>query len=263
MKWPFKRSSRKDPRREHGVEGLVDLHSHVLPGVDDGAVSLQETTELLDGMAELGYATVVATPHFDNDAMTPSIDQQLRSIEEISHARGSRAPELLPGAEIPFDERFIESARLEKLPRIGAGSAYLLEFGFQPGSVPRGIEDILFRFQIRHGTIIIAHPERISDFQRNMERLELLIRAGCLLQVDLLSFVGKHGQSVVRTSRELLEKGCIHVLSSDIHGPGDLEGLSRAIDRVVSWDEARARKLLSTNPRKVVEGRSDEVQEDA
>lgn len=261
MAWFRKRKKSEVSFGERVPEGLVDLHSHVLPGLDDGPQTLEESTELLDGMAELGYKLVVATPHFDIETQTPTVERQRGLIEELTAVRGGRDPALLPGAEVPFDERFLPLAREGKLPRLGKKPGYLLEFGFQPGSVPRGIEEVLFRFQIKQGTIVVAHPERIADFHRDMERLTLLIRAGCLLQVDLMSLAGKYGNAAQGMARELLDNGYVHVLASDVHAEQDLSRLESAIAEVLDWNEEAAIRLVATNPRKIVEGLFDEVRD--
>lgn len=269
MKWLFKRKSLQPAPGENNRRGFVDLHSHVLPGIDDGAANLEESMLLLDGMARLGYETVVATPHFDNGSLSPGVQQQQLLIEQLNAARQGRAPAVLTGAEIPFDEQFMSRARAGQLPMLGPGPhsgsepVYLLEFGFQPGSVPLGIEEALFRFQIKQGKIVVAHPERISDFQRDLNRPLLLIRSGCLLQVDLMSLAGHYGQPALRAARQLLEHGHVHLLASDVHKPQDLEDLEAAIDHVLEWDENQGMKLLGNNPRKVIDGLLDEIGDNA
>jgi len=259
MPWPFKKTKPVSSFREIVPKGLIDLHSHILPGVDDGPASSHETIAILDGMAALGYVSVACTPHFNNDALTPDTPTQEGLILEIASRRSNKPPDLLTGAEVLFDDRFILAEEQGRIPRIGSGRTYLIEFGFNPGSVPPGIEEMFFRFQVREGTFILAHPERNPDFVRDPSRLEQVAHAGALLQIDLLSLSGKYGRKTRRTAWEFLEEGLADIVASDLHSQAELNGLERALKDLAEWDKEEFVRLASSNPLKILQDRPNEV----
>ncbi len=248
--------------RDIAPEGLYDLHSHLLPGLDDGAADLEESHVMLRRFKELGYVTVVATPHFDNSSLMPSVSIQKELITQLSSIREDTVPELLTGAEIIFDDVFFENEKQRNLPQIGKGRVYLIEFSFSPGTIPLHVEDFAFRFRVKGGTLILSHPERFSDFQRDPERLALLSRAGVLLQIDLMSLAGKYGRKAKRMASTLLEEGKADLVSSDLHHPGELRGLGESLRELAELGEEEFVRLTSLNPRLILEGRLDEVVRD-
>ncbi len=259
MPWPFKKPKPVSSFRELAPKGLVDLHSHILPGLDDGPSSSHETITILDGMANLGYVSVACTPHFNNDALTPDTSTQEKLVQEISSRRSNKLPELQTGAEVLFDDTFLPLEEQGRIPRIGSGRVYLIEFGFNPGSVPPGIEEMIFRFQVKEGTLILAHPERNADFVRDPSRLEQVAHAGALLQIDLLSLCAKYGRKTKRIAWEFLEEGLADIVASDLHSQAELSGLERALRDLSDWDKEEFVRLASTNPLKILKGRTNEV----
>jgi tyrosine-protein phosphatase YwqE len=259
MPWPFKRSKQGPSFAECAADGLYDTHGHFLPGCDDGARNMDETVTMLDGLASLGYVRVTATTHFSTDSMIPDLKTQTALIEEISHKRGGAKPEVLTGAEILFDNVFVSREEEGKLPRIGTGRTYLVEFGFHLGGLPPGIEEMVFRIQARGITLVLAHPERYIEFYRDPARLETLHQAGMLLQMDLLSLAGEHGPEIEKLAESFLAKGIIDLAASDLHRPNQLESLEKALEKLVGWDKDEFVRLASVNPRYVLEGFPDEV----
>lgn len=239
--------------------GFVDLHSHVLPGVDDGAVDSSEALAMLDGLAALGYAAVVATPHREA-AHGPGLDADWAArFDELARKRGTAPPALRLGAEVLFDDAFLAAEREGLIPRIGAGRVYLVEFGFQRGGIPRGAEESAFRFQVRGGTLVLAHPERFADLQQEPARVDLLRRAGMLLQVDALSLVGECGAPARRLAWELIEDKKADIVATDIHRPDDLGLIEGALTELAHWSADELVRLAATNPRLVLDGQVEGV----
>ncbi len=240
--------------------GLVDLHSHILPAVDDGARDIDDSLRLLDGLAELGYTEVAATPHFNNGQLSPALKYQRQLIAQIDGARSTRVPVVFPAAEIRFDDQFVNGESSGGFPSLGSGNTYLVELGLYPGGVPPHLEKLAFQFTARGITLVLAHPERYADFRSNVTILESLSRSDVLLQLDLLSLVGRHGAKVKRLAWSLLEQGLFDLASSDIHRPADLSELHSALKSLHSWDEQEFVRLTSTNPRLVLEGHPEEIE---
>jgi protein-tyrosine phosphatase len=259
MPWPFRKPKKSYSLEEIAPNGLFDIHSHILPGLDDGARTWEESVDMARGYAGLGYVKIAATPHFDirEDEIELAVLSEM--VETLIERAGEHCPIIVAGGEVLFDERFDELASENRLPRIGVGDCHLFEFGFGPGSIPPGIEDFTFRFQIKRGTLILAHPERYSDFQKDPKRLHLLARSGVLLQVDLMSLTGAYGQKARRMALELFEGGHIDIAASDLHRADDLPVLRRGLQVLAEMDRSEFKRLVSNNPRAVLAGRLDDV----
>jgi protein-tyrosine phosphatase len=259
MPWPFKRSKKGPSFVGIATDGLYDIHCHLFPGFDDGARNMDDTVAMLDGLESLGYVCVAATSHFSRRDMIPNLKTQTGLIEEISQKRGHSEPEILTGAEIFFDDRFSSDEEMGTLPRIGKGRAYLVEFGFHEGGVPAGIEEAVSKLHDSGLTLVLAHPERFVDFLRDRSRFEAFYQAGMLMQVDLLSFVGKHGKAVKMLAQFLFDKGVIDFVASDLHRPSELDSLEQALEDLAKMDQDEFIRLASINPRHLLEGRPDQV----
>ncbi len=230
---------------------MIDLHCHWVPGIDDGARTLEEGSDILRRLRRLGFEHVVATPHmrpglFDNSAA------ELRSAFERARTQLSATPErpelvavtqpagaagLLPEVSLScehyFDEVVLQRIlRGEALPYPG-GNAILLEFyevAFSPA-----VEQSLFRIQRLGLTPVIAHPERYRPLWSQPDRLSRLVELGCVALLDACALVGKYGQQVQACAITLLERELYGAACSDAHRPADVDELERALQ----WIEAR------------------------
>jgi protein-tyrosine phosphatase len=263
MPWPFKRPKQFPVFSEVFKEGLVDLHSHVLPGMDDGATDISESIAMLDGLAALGYTCVASTPHFDSATLSPDKDAQENLIGEISSKRQGRPPRVITGAEAIFDGLFVAEEEKGNIPRIGMTRLYLVEFHFNHGSVPIGTEEAVFRFQVKGGVLILAHPERIPDLQSDVVRMRAIQSAGALLQVDLMSVAGKYGDLAREIALDLIEEGVADLVSSDLHCASDLEALDGSLDQLAKWNRDELARLASANPRLLLEGGPEKMRRNA
>jgi protein-tyrosine phosphatase len=201
---------------------LVDLHCHLLPGLDDGPATVDESVGLAAELAGGGVTTAVCTPHFRRDHPRV-VPRELRPLcDRLSEAIGQAGIQLevLPGAEVDL-HRGIEATDAElKLASLGQrGSALLVETPYSRlGSL---FEEQLFELQVRGYTLLLAHPERNGAFQQDPDRLAALVQRGVLVQVTASSLARPPAKSRSgRTARALMEAGLAHVISSDAHGPG-------------------------------------------
>ncbi len=211
---------------------MIDLHFHLLAGIDDGPATIAESLALARCAQERGVETIVATPHvswrYDNDAATIArlVDQANAALAEA----GSGVS-VVGGAEIAMT-RAVDLSAEELAPlTLGAGPWLLLECPFSASVV--GLDTLAFELQEQGHRILLAHPERCPAFASDPELLEGLVRAGALTSITAGSLVGRFGATARRLAHELLEAELVHNVASDAHDlerrpPGTFAELERA-----------------------------------
>ena len=209
---------------------MIDLHSHVLPGLDDGTRSLDEACELAQVLAADGVHTVAATPHVREDYPTQpeAIERGVEALREELSRRGIEV-ELVTGAEVALDPAStLDHATLVRYSYGGRGAYLLLEFPYTEW--PLALHGVIHRLLGLGLTPVLAHPERNHAVQRNPERLQELVATGALVQVTSSSVLGTFGSGSRRCALELLRSGTAHLLASDAHDAVSRDvRLSRAI----------------------------------
>jgi protein-tyrosine phosphatase len=197
---------------------VIDLHCHVLPGLDDGPATMPAALAMAEAAVAKGTNVLVATPHIDHTwRVRPELIRERASA--LRHALRDQgvALELASGAEIALSRLAdLTSDELSGL-RLGSGPYLLLEC---PLSTTAGDFDrLLLTIRARGESIVLAHPERSPLFQREPERLTGLVEAGLLCAITAGSIEGAFGQAVRRFSVELLRDGLVHAITSDAHDP--------------------------------------------
>ncbi len=236
------------PPRQAG-SSYVDLHCHILPGVDDGARDLEESLELVTGLVELGFTRLVATPHLRPGVFDLPVAELRARHAEFSTWLADTCPkaEVTLSAEHYYDD--VNHRRLlcgEGLP-YPAGHAALVELG--SGEFPSYLERRLAELIRARLVPVLAHPERCRSLTESSEPLARLLDLGVLALLDLGALVGGYGARAETSAHRLLEEGCYFAACSDAHRPSDLEMVRRAIERLgqLVGDEER-RELLSSAP---------------
>jgi protein-tyrosine phosphatase len=201
---------------------VIDLHCHVLPGIDDGPATIAGSLALARAAAAAGTSVLVATPHiswrYRNDAQTitqlvAEVNRSL-AVEQVTTPDGA-ALEIRPGAEIALTQIIdIEPAELAQLG-LGGGEWLLVEPPFTP--VATGLDTILLDFIDRGHRIVLAHPERCPAFQHRPDMLAMLVDAGVLTSITAGSLVGQFGGEARRCALELAQAGLLHNVASDAH----------------------------------------------
>ena len=210
---------------------MIDLHCHVLAGIDDGPETIEGSIALALAAAELGIHTIVATPHvswrYDNDSVTIA-----RLVEEpnAAFAAAGVAVDVLPGAEIPIT-RAPELAPEElSALTLGPGPWMLVECPFT--SVAIGLDTLVLELQEEGHGIVLAHPERCPAFHRDPGMLESLVASGVLTSITAGALVGRFGNRVQHFALGLVEAEMVHNVASDAHDsqqrpPGMIEELEK------------------------------------
>ena len=197
---------------------MIDLHCHVLPGVDDGPATLADSLALCRAAVAAGTDTIVATSHVSWDwpgVTSHVIAEGVERVNEALRAEGIGV-EVVPGAEVALTRAAdLDDGELVAL-RLGGGPYLLVECPYSPAAA--GFEVILSGIASRGHRIVLAHPERCPAFQRDPELLRSFVGSGMLTSLTAGAFVGRFGRDVERFARRLLEEGLVHDIASDGHG---------------------------------------------
>ena len=198
---------------------MIDLHSHILPGVDDGVRTVQEALALARAAVADGVRVLAATPHVREDYPT-SADTMERLVAEVrDRLREESIPlDLRTGGEVALDR--LELLGEDEIRRFGLGgnpSYLLVEFPYV--GWPLAVEQQVAELKERGVTAVLAHPERNSDVQARPERLRGAVEAGALVQLTAASVDGRLGRPTRATAFALLEHGLAHMVASDAHAP--------------------------------------------
>jgi protein-tyrosine phosphatase len=226
---------------------MIDLHSHILPGLDDGPETLEGSLELARAALDDGTELIAATPHVRDDYPTTAAEME-SAVEEVRTALSDAGVglELRPGGELALER--LDELEPTELRRFGLGGSakYLLVESPYYGW-PLDLEERLFRLQATGMTPVLAHPERNAEVQAEPERLRPLVERGALVQLTAASVDGRLGRRPQQTSSLLLELGLAHLLASDAHAPAvRAAGLSAAARSL--GDQALARWLTGDVP---------------
>jgi protein-tyrosine phosphatase len=199
---------------------FVDLHSHVLYGLDDGAPDEATTLAMLDGLATLGIAEQCVTPHQRAGHYLPSWDRIEATLAAVEHVRRPDHPTLRLGAENMWDDVFVARIAANQIPGYRNTCAFLVEI--PPPLLPPGMLDHLFKLRLQRMVPVLAHPERYQPLWDN-DDLARSLRRVCAFVVDLGAVAGFHGRRETRAARHLLEIGLACGVATDLHHIGDLQ----------------------------------------
>lgn len=196
--------------------GYVDIHSHVLPGIDDGAQKIKDAEFLLESMIDFGFSKVITTPH----TMKNVWDNTTETIKNAHHLVQDELPELSKkvvlncASEYFLDENLMQLAQQENLLTL-KDNFILIEMSYL--NAPIQLYDFLFELQLKGYQLVLAHPERYNYFHSNKKEFAKLKKAGCLFQLNLLATVGYYGKNVAETADYLLKENLYDFVGSDIH----------------------------------------------
>ncbi len=231
---------------------MIDLHAHLLPGVDDGPRTLAESLEIVRDAAADGTETIAATPHVRDDYPTaPETMERLVAELRTAAREAGIGVEILAGGEL--DLAFLRTLDDGELARFGLGGTGLLLVEFPYAGWPLGLEDTLFRLRLRDFRVALAHPERNAEVQAKPERLRPLVDAGAAVQLTAASVDGRLGRRPQACARALLDARLAHLLASDAHAPSVRQVGLRAAREAVG-DEALADWLTRDVPAALLAG---------
>lgn len=224
---------------------VTDIHSHFIPGIDDGAQSLEDAIHLLQGMQDLGYQKVITTPHIMSDFYrnTPKIiNDGLEVLREEAFKKGLTI-QVDAAAEYYFDADLLAKIKAKELLTFG-DNYVLFELPFM--SEPPGLAEVVFEMQLLGYKPVLAHPERYTFWHGAFEKYQDWSERGLLLQLNINSITGHYSPQVKKISQQLIDQSLIQFLGSDCHHEGHLQLMSQAITHPAMHKLVNSGRLLNT-----------------
>lgn len=215
-----------EPIDMNGV--LVDMHSHLIPGIDDGSKTMQETIELIRNFKELGYQKLITTPHIMSDFYknTPEIiTSGLEKVRAELERQNIKMP-IEAAAEYYIDYEFIDKVQKQKLLTFGDGFI-LVEISYL--NEPDGLDSVIFELQTSGYKVILAHPERYPFWYNNFERYSSLKDKDIFFQININSLAGHYSPGAKAIAEKLITHNMVDFIGSDCHHANHMGMMQRTL----------------------------------
>jgi protein-tyrosine phosphatase len=236
---------------------MIDIHAHILPGVDDGAKTMEDSLEMISQAADSGVEIICATPHI-LDGITLTLEEKINRTFQLLHSRVIKRKldiKLMLGSEIYLREDMRSLSGFSFFSLNQTGKYVLVEMPL--GRLPTGVDRVIYALKLENITPIIAHPERSLSEMNQLESLRKLIHLGALTQINAGSFLGQFGKPCRKMAESLLGQNLVHVVASDAHDPYSRPAtlLRQAFNKVIRLsDEKKAGELFVQNPLRILKG---------
>lgn len=221
----------------------VDIHSHLLPGIDDGARTFTDSLRLTQSLQSFGITQIITTPHIIQHVWD-NRQEDIESLCKITKTNLETENINIPfkaAAEYLMDDQFVRLFQSKSLLTL-KDNYVLVEMSYI--NAPIQLYTILFDLQVAGYTPVLAHPERYLFYQNNFDEYKKLKRAGCLFQLNLLSVVGYYGAQITSTAEKLLAAGLYDYVGSDVHHDNHIAAFSQ---KVSVKDTLPLREIISNN----------------
>jgi protein-tyrosine phosphatase len=236
-----------------GIAAMIDIHCHILPSIDDGPETLDETIGMFKIAEADGITKIVATPHYrhgeEPDAL--KIQNKIIYVRDILLENHIRI-ELLGGADIRLTYELMKGIERKEIPTINNSRYFLLEL---PDIIPPQISECLFEARLRGYLPVITHPERNYSLLSAPEKIKGLRAAGAYFQLTAMSLTGKFGRKIKKLSEELLKKGYVDFVATDAHSrdrrPPVLSAAYR--DSAALLKKTEADRIFLVNPKALID----------
>lgn len=197
---------------------MIDIHCHILAGIDDGAADFTESLEMAQAAAKEGIKKIIATPHHQNGSYVNYKDDIIQKTKELNEYLQSEQVmvEILPGQETRIYGEMVEDYEQGEVLTLADVSTYVF-VELPSGHVPRYTEQLLFDLQMKGLTPIIVHPERNAELIEQPDKLYQFVKNGAATQVTAASLVGYFGKKIQKFSEDLIQANLTHFIASDAH----------------------------------------------
>lgn len=242
---------------------MIDFHSHVLPNVDDGSKSVEETFKLLEEAKEAGFDGVISTSHYMEEYYEVNVAERKVWINALSENLYKKNIDLklYLGNEIYISKNIIDFLETGKATSINNSNYVLFEFPLN--SKPMDMYDIIYDMLEYKLVPVLAHPERYSFVQKEPNLVYDLIQKGVLMQSNYGSILGMYGEKAQIIVRKLLENNMVHFLGSDVHRANSIYSKIQSslgeIEAIVG--EEKLKEISSVNPKLVVDNKKIDIDE--
>lgn len=234
---------------------MIDIHLHILPGVDDGPANLEDALSLARCLVQEEVHVAVATPHYNDEFPRLSAREIFERVQDLQQQldRHTIPLRLLVGHEALIKPGLVEDIQSGRLATLN-GSRYLLLELWNSSWLP-GTEQVIFELRAFGVVPVLAHPERYWVIQQDSGRLAALLEQGVLTQLTAGSLVGMQGNTIRKCAETLLKGGLIHCIASDAHGPGRrppaIRQGAQIAERILG--QAQAQQLIQSHPAAMVQ----------
>lgn len=239
------------------MEHWIDIHSHILPNLDDGASSLEQSLEMARQAVKEGIHTIIATPHHGNGIYWNPTDTILKAVEKINKLLidNGICLQIAPGQEVRFYRTLVDDFAQHANLTLNDSRYILLEL--PQAEIPKELDETIYELRMLGLVPIIAHPERNWEFLDHPQRLSLIVSQGALIQLTSHSITGLFGRKIQKFSLHLCQNKLAHFIASDAHEPYyrsiGLEAAYRIVRTTVNSEYAdglqeNARRVLTDEP---------------
>jgi tyrosine-protein phosphatase YwqE len=206
----------------------VDMHSHLIPGIDDGAKTMEQSVEMIKKFASLGYKKIVTTPHVMSDFYRNTPEIILSGLENVRAELKKQHVdiEFFAAAEYYLDQEFVEKVKTKEVLSF-SGNHVLFELSFS--AEQPNVNEAIFELISNGYQPILAHVERYSFYQNRIDRIKEIREKGTLLQMNINSLSGHYGPDVKKLAEKLIDLELIDVISSDCHRIDHLDTLEKTL----------------------------------
>jgi len=240
LKWFSKKEEEFDPLDFSILK--TDIHSHFIPGIDDGAPDMDTSISLIKKMQELGYSKVITSPHVMSDFYQNSSETILKGLNDVRAELKAQNIniEIDAAAEYYIDFEFEQKIGKEKFLTFG-DNYILVELSFM--EAPRNLFDIIFKLQLEGYKVVLAHPERYNYY--SIKDYEELISRGVLLQINLLSLIAYYSPQIKKKTEALINSGMVSLVGTDCHNMNHAELYEKCQTQKAWHDLVNSGKLLN------------------
>lgn len=221
----------------------IDIHSHLLPGIDDGAKTFEDSLRLTKALQNIGITQVITTPHIIQHVWENSHEQIIanKNSTVLELRKNNIDIPFQAAAEYLMDDQFVRLFQSNDLLTL-KDNYVLVEMSYI--NAPIQLYSILFDLQIAGYIPVLAHPERYLFYHKNFNEYEKLKKAGCLFQLNLLAVVGYYGENIAKIAEQLLQKGMYNYVGSDVHHDNHIAAFGQ---RVKLKDLSPLKEVIGNN----------------
>ena len=213
---------------------ITDIHSHLIPGIDDGVKTIEESIDMIRAFSMLGFKKLVTTPHIMSDYFKNTPEIILDGLDKVKSAVKKEGINITleAAAEYYLDENFLQKVKNEKMLTIN--NKYLL-FEISYINPPDNLLGVIFEMNVHNYTPLLAHPERYNYWCNKFDEYKKIKEAGVLFQININSLSGYYGKESKKTAERLIDENMVDFIGSDLHGHRHMDSLSRIVNEKYFW----------------------------